>query len=109
MRAWLLLLAAGTVHAHAHLQQSSPADGGVLARAPAQLVLTFSEGARLVTLAIAADQGAPRKLAPLPQKAQSTITVTLPKLEPGRYVVTWRVLGTDGHVVPGSLRFTITQ
>jgi methionine-rich copper-binding protein CopC len=105
----LIGLASGPLLAHAHLQQSEPADGSRLERAPAQLVLSFSEPARLVLLTIARDGGAPQKLSSLPDAAQKRIVVSLPTLTAGDYVMAWRVIGTDGHVVPGGLHFTLTQ
>ena len=74
--------------------------------APASLVLEFSEAARLTALWIEKQGGDKKKLAP-PQESQSRITVTLPPLAPGDYVVSWRVQGADGHVVPGQLHFTL--
>src|SRR5215470_7802689 len=102
----LLLLLAGTVAAHARLQSATPREGSRLAEAPASLVLTFSESARLTALWIQKTGAEKKKLAP-PTEAASEITVTLPKLEPGDYEVTWRVQGNDGHVVPGRLRFSV--
>lgn len=107
--AGLLLLLAIKAQAHAHLQQAVPADGSRLGHAPTQLLLSFSEPARLVVLTITRDAGAPQKLAPLPEVADKQITVALPALAPGRYVIAWRVIGADGHVVPGGLHFSVTQ
>ena len=109
---WLLLAwAAATpcAQAHAHLQASIPRDGSTLGTAPAALVLQFSEAARLTALWIEKSGAEKQKLAPLPPEPQSRIAVPLPKLVPGEYVVSWRALGGDGHVVPGKIRFTLTR
>jgi methionine-rich copper-binding protein CopC len=103
----LLALWAITVSAHARLQSATPREGSRLAAAPGTLVLRFSESARLTALWIQKQGSEKQKLAP-PTDALSEITVTLPKLEPGDYEVTWRVQGNDGHVVPGRLRFSVT-
>jgi methionine-rich copper-binding protein CopC len=105
----LLLVAVPVVQAHAHLQQVTPADGSVLQAAPAELVLRFSAAAQLTSLTIVKDGGAPQKVTPLPQKAQAQIVVAMPPLAPGRYVVSWRVLSADGHVMPGQIHFTLAQ
>jgi methionine-rich copper-binding protein CopC len=104
----LLFLVATCAEAHAHLQQSTPADGSVLSAAPAQLVLRFSEAARLTALWIESG-GARQAVGSLPEAAQATIVVRLPPLAPGRYVVSFRVVGADGHVVPGEIRFTFNR
>jgi methionine-rich copper-binding protein CopC len=109
---WLLVVwAAGTTcaQAHAHLQASIPRDGSTLGTTPAALVLQFSEAARLTALWIEKSGAEKRKLTPLPAEPHSRIAVPLPKLAPGDYVVSWRVLGSDGHVVPGKIRFTLSR
>jgi methionine-rich copper-binding protein CopC len=103
---WLALLWSAVALAHAHLTGSSPADGSHVADAPTTLVLSFSEAARLTALAIAREGGAKQKLT-APAGAQARIRVTLPALAAGDYVVSWRALGADGHLVPGQIRFTI--
>jgi methionine-rich copper-binding protein CopC len=105
----LLLAAATTVAAaHAHLEEASPADNSVLDKAPTALVLRFSESARLTALWIAQDDGPRRKLEP-PATSRPQLSVALPPLAPGRYVLSWRALSADGHVVPGQIRFTLKQ
>jgi methionine-rich copper-binding protein CopC len=42
------------------------------------------------------------------QPAPNTLTVDLQPLEPGAYLVEWRVLSVDTHITDGVLRFTIT-
>jgi methionine-rich copper-binding protein CopC len=104
----LLWLAASSAAAHAHLQQSTPADGSVVSAAPAQLVLRFSEAARLTALWIESG-GARQAVHSLPDTAQATIVISLPPLAPGHYVVSFRALGADGHVVPGEIHFTLNR
>jgi methionine-rich copper-binding protein CopC len=104
-----LLMAWGSAaQAHAHLEEALPADNSVIHEAPAALVLRFSEQAQLTGLSIEKDGGPKQKLAP-PEKSQTRITVPLPVLEPGHYVISWRALSADGHVVPGQIHFTLSQ
>ena len=105
----LMVLASTGALAHAHLEKAAPADGSVITTAPQSLLLEFSEPARLAALWISADGGSRRKLAGLPQQPQKRIVVSLPDLLPGTYVVSWRVVGADGHVVPGQIRFTLRR
>jgi len=105
---FLLWGAALCAYAHAHLEQATPADGSVLSAPPAQLVLRFSEAARLTAFSI---QGASTRqnVTALPEQPQTTIVVPLPPLAPGHYVLSFRVVGADGHVVPGQVRFTLSR
>lgn len=105
----VLALLPGAAQAHAHLLHAVPAEGAVLHAAPARVTLTFSEPARLAVLWIAPEKGARRRIAPLPVDAAPEISVPLPPLQPGRYVLTWRVVGRDGHVVPGELHFSLAE
>jgi copper transport protein len=104
----LLLVYGVAVEAHAHLEAAAPADHSVMRAAPAMLMLRFSEPVQLTVLAIARDGGPKQKLAP-PQKSQGEITVPLPALEAGHYVISWRALSADGHVVPGQIQFTLSR
>ena len=102
------LLACATVaEAHAHLRSSIPADASTLGASPPSLELTFSEAGLVTAASIQAAGGTPRKLGPLPTKAAERVSLALPALEPGAYVVSWRVLSADGHIMPGKIRFTI--
>jgi copper resistance protein C len=96
-----------TAGAHAHLQQSSPADNGVITASPSNLVLNFSESARLTALSIQKGSESAQNLKPLPTTAAQRISVPLPRLAPGAYSVKWRVLSDDGHVMSGALHFTL--
>jgi len=104
----LALLWSALALAHAHLTGSSPADGAQVTAAPTELVLSFSEAAQLTALAIARAGGAKQKLT-APAGSQARIRVPLPALAAGDYVVSWRALGADGHLVPGQIHFTITR
>jgi len=99
---------AAAAHAHAHLTGSDPADGGTTA-APAHIVLTFSEAARLTAVTLGREGAEARKLTPLPTAMAARITLPLPPLEPGKYSLSWRVVANDGHLTAGALHFTVLE
>jgi methionine-rich copper-binding protein CopC len=102
------LLAASTLaHAHTHLKESQPADGSVLNVAPVSIALTFSQPARITALTLQKDGEGEQKLAPLPTIAAVQVSVPTGKLAPGKYVVTYRVLSADNHIISGKLHFTV--
>lgn len=109
---WLMAGAASLLsalaHAHAHLSASVPAEGSTV-RAPEQITLSFSEAARVTALTIRGEGGAEQKLSPLPTATAKQVTVPVPKLVPGRYTVSWRVLSEDGHVMSGTLHFSVAD
>lgn len=104
----LILVGATTLaFAHAKLLRSDPAEGSTVQAAPTKFVLTFGEPAKLTTLTLQKGTEPAQKLGPLPTDAAAEISVPAPKLEPGKYVLAWRAVGDDSHVVPGKLTFTV--
>ena len=103
-----LFLLVATAHAHAHLTAAVPAEGSA-GKAPEHIVLTFSESARITALSLQREGEEPRKLAPLPAEMAARITIPLPKLLPGKYTLSWRAVGDDGHVVPGTQHYTVLE
>ena len=113
--AWLvalaaLLLAPAVANAHSHVLFSEPADKAVVDTAPTQLRLLFSgnvsvqpgsiqvfdpEGARV-------DRGSPTT----PGNA-ARVTQRLAATAQGTYGVSYRVSSEDGHVITGTLTFSV--
>ncbi len=101
-----LLIFAAAAEAHTHVKEAQPADGSVVTTAPANIVLKFSEAARVTALTVQKDGEAEQKLAPLPSAPTEVVSVPAPKLAPGRYVVSYRVVSDDNHIMSGKLHFT---
>jgi methionine-rich copper-binding protein CopC len=102
----VLLFSSGAACAHAHLVASTPAAGAHLSRAPGELTLEFSEPAQLTALSIASAGGTPQKLS-APAAPAGRIRIALPALTPGTWTVRFRALSADGHLVPGTVTFTL--
>jgi copper transport protein len=105
--AMVLMGCSAFAFAHARLLKADPAEGSIVRAAPTKFVLTFSEAAKLTALSLQKDAETPRKIIPLPTEAAADISVAAPKMEPGKYVLSWRVVGQDGHVLPGKVTFTV--
>jgi methionine-rich copper-binding protein CopC len=93
--------------AHAKLVKAEPANGSTVTVVPTKFVLTFGEPAKLTALSLQKDAEPAKKIGPLPTDASAQISIPAPKLAPGKYVLSWRVVGDDGHVMPGKLSFTV--
>lgn len=108
----LLIVAAGPVWAHARLVKAIPADGASLSRAPTSVVLVFNEAPEIEfsSLKLAGSDGA-ILLAQTPVKGPTTNSLALPlsaeALRAGSYIVNYRVLSVDGHLVEGRTTFSI--
>lgn len=93
--------------AHAALIKTDPADGAVLAQAPAQFSLTFSEPVSPLVLTLVKPDGTPLALTSF-RLTDQTLEIDNPQaLKSGTHVLSWRVISADGHPVGGSLLFSI--
>lgn len=99
-----ILCAPPTVLAHAHLVRSSPTVGAILSAGPTSLVLTFAERAQITAVHIQRDGDPKTVIRPLPNQAATSVTLPLPKLGPGAYTITWRLVGADHHVMSAWVR-----
>ena len=106
-----IVAAAAPAWAHATLTSTDPAKNGVVAESPSVLSLTFNEnvevsfgairvytcaGARITT-------GAPHHAS----ASDHTVELPTPKLDPGVYLVAWRVISADAHPVNGTYSFRV--
>ena len=101
---WLTLV--GTAAAHTPLARSDPADGST-GPAPTIFTLTFGHEARLTSLTLRAVEGEARPVPGVDRQLATEHRVSAPPLTPGRYALDWRAAAPDGHVMRGTIRFTV--
>ncbi len=94
--------------AHTHLVRSVPADRTTIAVAPEKFVLTFAEPVKLTLLSLQKGAEPATKIGALPTIASAEISIPAPALTAGRYVLSWRAIGADGHVMPGKITFNVS-
>ena len=95
-----LLLLAAPAGAHAALVQTEPASSQVYRTAPKVVLLKFTENVQVGADGIRLfDANSHRINTGKPGQPDSadTVSVSLPKLDDGTYVATWRVISADGH------------
>ena len=98
--------------AHARLIQSTPADGASLSRAPTSIVLIFNEAPEVEFSSIKLEgpdssRVAEQTLLKGPNANSLALPLPTKSLPEGRYVVNFRVLSVDGHLVEGRTTFSI--
>ncbi|WP_405937801.1 copper resistance protein CopC [Streptomyces sp. NBC_00726] len=110
----LLLAVAAPASAHAALTGSDPQDGAVVATAPTQITLTFSEQVALGTDSIRvldpSGKRADTKAAPRDLHSGSTVKYGVALrdgLGNGTYTVAWQAVSADSHPVSGAFTFSI--
>ncbi len=106
----LLLLAVPAAFAHAHPKVMFPTADSV-GPSPAMVKITFSEALEPKFSSINVTDEAGKKFntaASMPVTGDPmTLTLALPTLPVGGYVVHWLSVATDGHRLEGSYKFTV--
>jgi copper resistance protein C len=96
--------------AHAHPKVMEPVPDSAVA-SPAKITITFSEAVeeKFSSLAVTDEQG--RKINKVASQLVSgdpkTLTLPLPPLTPGGYLVHWVSVAADGHRMQGEYKFTV--
>src|SRR5690606_21261644 len=115
MKASIAVLAAltlplvwATASAHTGLRKATPESGSTVAEAPKEIVLEFSGPVRLTTVSLASAAGKKVEMGALPTATEQRFALSIDgALASGDYVVTWRAVGADTHVVSGELKFSV--
>jgi hypothetical protein len=97
--------------AHSMLIKAEPPRRAVLAKTPTQVKLWFNEeleGEYASLVVLDAEKHPVTEIKPqLTPDDPKSIVLPLPELTPGKYLVKFRVLSVDGHVVESSFDFTV--
>ncbi|TQK53144.1 copper transport protein [Streptomyces sp. SLBN-118] len=108
-----LLAGASPAAAHAALTGSNPRDGAVVATAPKEVTLTFSEQVAMGNDSIrvlepSGKRSDKAKIRDLSAGGKVTYGVDLlPGLPDGTYTVAWQAVSADSHPVSGAFTFSI--
>lgn len=105
-----LLMAATSALAHSFLVDATPSSKDHVSPAPKSLKLRFGGGVEPAYSKLTIEtpdgkvlaQGAVGK-----PETPRELTLDAPDLQAGRYIVRYRVLSTDGHIVEGNYDFTV--
>lgn len=99
------------VLAHSILVKAFPDKESTVSEIPEEVLLVFNEGVGDEYLALAVVDSSGQRVdkhnAHLDFTDRSHLRATVEKLVPGRYMVRYRVLSADGHVVSGKYFFHI--
>ena len=101
---------AGAAAAHSRPETTAPADGEVVAAAPAVIAISFDKPMRVTTIELTGADGDGDTFALERTDGMAPVTrfeATPPPLPAGRYTVTWRGLSEDGHAMSGRFSFEV--
>jgi methionine-rich copper-binding protein CopC len=97
--------------AHAILVKALPERDATISDVPEEVLLIFNDGVGDEFLALAVTNAAGQRVdnhdAKLDFTDRSHLRATVSRLTPGRYMVRYRVLSADGHVVSGKYFFQV--
>lgn len=106
--AGVLAALAAPAAAHAVLTQTSPVDGSVLDEAPAEVTLRFNEPVSVPPRGIRLYDESAEQVSVGSDTASAPDEIVVPvdgELADGVYILTWRVVSADGHLVRGAFLF----
>ena len=118
----MLIIIPIAANAHSPLSSSSPQDGETLDAPPIEIVMDFKSPAKLINVELkksnkkqgnsflgglfGGDDGEP---VPLGESFLMSMNkrqiIPMPSLGAGDYLLSWRAIGEDGHVIKGELTF----
>jgi methionine-rich copper-binding protein CopC len=108
-----LLLAPSALWAHAYLVKSAPAQRAVLYRSPSRIQLWFNERleSKYSSLSLSDAEGKPVPTGKAEVSAENPkqLSAVIKLLPPGRYIISYRVLSVDGHIVKDHFPFTVVK
>ena len=107
----VVLALAAPASAHATLLTTTPSPGGTYDKSPPAVDLRFSEPVEVSIGDIRVFDGKAQRVvtgAPKhPGGNGNEVSVSLPELDDGTYVVTWRVVSADTHPIDGAFTFQV--
>lgn len=107
----LSLAVTGSALAHSPVKETSPANEAVLEAVPDMLHMTFAAPARVMKVTMTHSKGDATHESRLEIPTRDTVEeihLTPEFMGSGNYLVEWRALGGDGHVLKGTFSFQVT-
>ncbi len=104
----LLLLVTSVSFAHTQLESSTPADTSEV-DSPSTIVLRFSEPVHVTAFVVEAVGGVEQAIGDVPTGPADAFEIPVTAtLAPGEYLVSWRAVSADTHIVSGEFRFVVS-
>ncbi len=106
----LIFAASGTAIAHAVVLETQPADGALVETKPAAVSIIFNEPVRPIRFQVLNAAGLDVTPPDAATLDGSTFSIALPAvMEPGSYLVSYRVVSIDSHPIAGTIVFSLGQ
>ncbi|WP_061295973.1 copper resistance CopC family protein [Herbidospora cretacea] len=102
----VLVAASAPAQAHDQLKGSDPAKDATVGSLDS-ITLTFSAGVRFPAMVLHDAAGAAIPLTEPEVQGKDLVAGVVSPPAPGRYVIGWRVVSSDGHPIEGEIPFTL--
>ena len=120
----MLIILPLAANAHSPLSSSFPSDGETLDVSPVEIIMDFKASAKLIKVELiksndkkgngilggmfGGDDGEPVPLGKsFLMSMNKRQVIPMPSLGEGDYLLLWRAMGDDGHVIKGELTFKV--
>lgn len=103
----MLLLITTPAFPHTTVTETVPRSGSVLEQSPAMVQLEFAHAARLTSVLLVGPDHSEHNLEFTPAGSSVSFQFPEPGMGPGRNEIRWKALSDDGHVISGSMIYTI--
>lgn len=104
----VLFAAPMAASAHSSVDSGTPRDGETLAKAPDLVRLNFGDAMRITVLKLVGPDGEVPLIRTDGMKPVKTLEARPDGgMTPGAYEIEWRGMGADGHVMEGTVDFSI--
>lgn len=104
-----LVSVTAAAYAHAGLKSSSIEDDETLETSPAEITLEFTAEVGLASVQLETADGRALEIGVSPDRTFAVEhAAPLPELSEGAYVLEWRAVARDGHVMIGEISFSVT-
>jgi len=106
----VVVATAGPAAAHANLLSTEPEYGATLQAGPERILIRYDLPVELAGAQVKLERsGRPLQVGrpAFASPDRKDVSLPMPKLEDGRYLLTWFLFGSDGDVMGGELPFTV--
>lgn len=100
------ILGSSSAYGHAELSSSNPTNGAVVKVVGKEIILTFNEVVTVNKGGIQLLNSRGKVIASSSKQVGSVVTLKTPGLVRGRYLVRYRIISNDGHIIIESFTFS---
>jgi copper resistance protein C len=108
--AYVVAILVSPAHAHTGMTYSNIEAGSELVETPKTFEISFGGKVGLAAIELQTSEGDSVNFAfERPRHMGKAFSIPMPSLSPGSYILTWRAVAKDGHVMKGEMAFAVVS